>query len=101
MNLNLKFYTFLHPVYPIFTCVDPDQDPYSDYGSESRKLMNADPIWILIHNTAAENIKNAFSKLVLEYPKTICRSSVCENRLPLLKMRPLAAKFGIRTFLNL
>ena len=34
------------PFYPIFACVD------LEYGSRSRKLLNTDPIWIRIHNTA-------------------------------------------------
>ena len=34
----------------IFLCVDPD--PYFEYGSGARKLLNTDPIQIRIHNTA-------------------------------------------------
>ena len=40
LNCDLKSYTRLPPFYPIFsTCVDP----YSEYGSGSRKLLNMDP----------------------------------------------------------
>ena len=41
MNLYFKSYTSLPPFYPILACVDPN--PYSEYGSGSRKLLNADP----------------------------------------------------------
>ena len=55
VNFYLKSYTFLPPLYPIFTCVDPD--PYSEYGSRSgsRKLLNTDPIRSRIHNTGFLN----------------------------------------------
>ena len=38
--------------YTLFTCLDPD--PYSEYGSESTKVPNTDPIWIRIHDTVPE-----------------------------------------------
>ena len=39
--LCLKTYTFcLYFIYPIFTCVDPDQ--YGKYGSGSTTLLNTD-----------------------------------------------------------
>ena len=33
-------------IYRTFPCLDP----YSEYGSGSTKVLNTDPIWILIHN---------------------------------------------------
>ena len=36
-------------LYLQFACVDPD--PYSEYGSGPRKLLNTDLIRIRIHNT--------------------------------------------------
>ena len=35
-------------IYLIFTCVDLDPDPCSEYGSGSTKFLNTDPIWIQI-----------------------------------------------------
>ena len=55
VNLYLKSDTFLPPFYPIYACVDPD--PYSEYGSGSRKFLNTDPIRIRIHNTGSFNEK--------------------------------------------
>ena len=33
-------------------------DPYSDYGFVSTKLLNTNPVWIPIHNTASDTFLN-------------------------------------------
>ena len=39
-----SIFNLLHLIYPIpvFTCVDPDLDPYSEYGSVSTKVLNSE-----------------------------------------------------------
>ena len=50
-ELLIYILNLLPPFYPIFACVDTD--PYSEYRSGSRKLLNRDQIRIRIHNTAS------------------------------------------------
>ena len=40
-------------IFSIFTCLDPD--PYSEYGSRSTRVLNADQMWIRIHNNAHDS----------------------------------------------
>ena len=42
-----------------------DPDPYSEYGSGSRKLLNTDPIRIRIHNTGHSSILSVGVERVL------------------------------------
>ena len=52
-NLDGEFLSVSKAFPPIFKCVDPN--PYSEFGSGSRKLLNIDLLWIRIHNTDFEN----------------------------------------------
>ena len=56
MNFCLKFSSFVFNI-SYFTCECPD--PYSEYGSgsETSKYLNTDPIWIRIHNTADNKMR--------------------------------------------
>ena len=47
---NLHILLLIYPI-PVFTCVDPDPDPYLEYGSGSTKVLNSNPIWIRINLT--------------------------------------------------
>ena len=40
--------------YPMYICMR-GPDPYSEFGSGSRKLQTTDPIWIRIHNYALDS----------------------------------------------
>ena len=44
--------------YPKFAFVDPD--PYSEYGSGSRKLLSTDLIQIRIHNTDTSSVADPY-----------------------------------------
>ena len=54
-------------IYPIFTSVNPD--PYSEYGSQSKKLMNKDLIWIRIHYTIWRFVMIDWYRYSLTYEK--------------------------------
>ena len=61
----LKIWHLLPPFYPLFARVDPD--PYSEYGSGSRKLLNTDPIRIRIHNTGSRKSSASGSTTLSSY----------------------------------
>ena len=52
-------------IFSIFTCLDPD--PYSEYGSRSTRVLNADQIWIRIHNNAHESWFSWTSSVYLNF----------------------------------
>ena len=55
VNFCLQFSPFVFNI-SYFTCECPD--PYSEYGSGSgTKYLNTDPIWIRIHNTADNKMR--------------------------------------------
>ena len=90
VNSYLKSYTFcLYFILHIFTCVDPDPNPYSEYGSGSTKLLNTDPDpqhW-LIHSSVRNGSSHLEHSTILSKASLICRWAVLDP--PAVQTTPL------------